>query len=90
VDLAHPRRVSSDSVDFVSPGHVRSSCIAVVLVGPGHNLVFRPDYVVLGYIDYEGMRLAHGIGGSLADAMGKAVEKTNGWLMESRRPAPAH
>jgi hypothetical protein len=54
--------------------------MAVVLVGPGHNLVFRPDCVVLGHSDFEGMRLAPGIGGSLADAMGKAVKKTSGWL----------
>jgi hypothetical protein len=30
------------------------------------------------------MRFAPGIGGSLADAMGKAVEKTSGWLMAVR------
>jgi hypothetical protein len=84
VDLADRRRVSSDSVDFVPPGHVRSSRIAFVLVGPGHNLVFRPDCLVLGHIDYESMRLAHGIGGSLADAMGKAVKKTSGWLMSGK------
>ena len=78
MDLVDRRRGSSDSVDFVPPGHVRSSCIAVVLVGPGHDLVFRPNCVVLGHIDYEGMRLASGIGASLVDAMGKAVEKTSG------------
>jgi hypothetical protein len=40
--------------------------------------------MVLGNSDYEDVRLASGIGGSLADAMGKAVKKTSGWLMESR------
>jgi hypothetical protein len=63
-------------VGFVPADHVRSSCIAVVLVGPGHDLVFRPDCVVLGHIDYEGMRLAPGFIESLADAMGKTVKKT--------------
>jgi hypothetical protein len=79
VDLADRRRVSSDSVDSVSTGHVRTSCMAiVVLVWPRHNLVARPDYVVLGNSDYEDMHLAPSIGDSLVDAMGKAVEKTIG------------
>jgi hypothetical protein len=79
VDLADRRRVSSDSVDWVSIGHVRTSCMAiVVVVGPGHNLVVCPDYVVLGPSYYEDMHLAPSIGDSLVDAMGKAVEKTSG------------
>ena len=85
MDHAGRRRVSSDSVDCVSTGHVRTSCVAfVVVVGPRHNLVGRPDYVVLGHGYYEDKHLAPGIGGFLADAMGKAVEKTSGWLMAGR------
>jgi hypothetical protein len=80
VDLADPRRGSSVSVDFIPAGHVGSSCIAVVLMGPGHNLAFHPDRVVLGYNDNESMHLAPSIGCSLANVMGKAVKKTNGWL----------
>jgi len=78
VDLADRRRVSSDSVDWVSAGHVRTSCMAVVvLVRPGHNLAVRPDRVVLGPSYYEDMHLALSIGDSLVDAMGKRVEKTS-------------
>jgi hypothetical protein len=85
VDLADRRRVSSDSVDWVSTGHVRTSCMAlVVVVGPGHNLVVRPDCVVLGHSYYEDMHLALSIGDFLVDAMGKTVEKTSGWLMAGR------
>ena len=85
MDLADRRRVSSDSVDCVSIGHVRTSCVAfVVLVGPRHDLVGRPDYVVLGLGDNEGMRVAPGIGDYLVDAMGKAVEKTSGCLTAGR------
>jgi len=90
VDLADRRRVSSDSVDCVSTGHVRTSCVAfVVLVGPRHNLVIRPDCMVLGNSDYEIIRFAPGIGSSLADAMGKAVEKTSEWLMAVRDFRPS-
>jgi len=82
VDPADRRRVYFDSVDWVPAGHVRSSCVAsVVVVGPRQNLVGRPDYVVLGYSYYEDMHLAPSIGGFLADAMGKTVKKTSGWLM---------
>jgi len=85
VDLADRHRVSSDSVDCVSTGHVRTSCVAsVVLVRPRHDLVGRPDYVVLGLGDNEGMRVTPGIGDSMADAMGKAVKKTSGCLMAGR------
>ena len=78
MDPADRRRVSSDSVDSVSTVHVRASCMAiVVVVRPRHNLVIRPDCVVLGLSYYEDMHLALSIGGSLADAMGKAVEKTS-------------
>ena len=77
VDPADRHRVCSDSVDRVSAAHVRSSCMAVVLVlGPRHNMAVRPDRVVLGHSYYEDMYLAPGVGDSLADAMGKAVEKT--------------
>ena len=83
MDPADRRRISSDSVDWVSTGHVRTSCVAsVVVVGPGHNLVVRPDYVVLGHSNYEDMHLALSIGDYLVDAMGKAVEKTSRWLGE--------
>jgi len=76
VDRAGRRRVSSDSVDFVSAGHVRTSRMAVVVVvWPGHNLVVRPNCVVLGLSYYEDMHLALSIGDSLVDAMGKAVKK---------------
>jgi len=90
VDLADRRRLSSASVDCISTGHVRTSCVAsIVLVGPGHNLVIRPDYVVLGPSYYEVMHSALSIGDSLADAMGKAVEKTSGCLMAGRgQPNP--
>ena len=82
VDPAGRRRVSFDSVDFVSAGHVRTSRMAVVVVvWPGHNLVVRPNCVVLGISYYEDMHLALSIGDSLVDAMGKAVEKTSKWLM---------
>ena len=85
VDLADRRRVSSDSVDCVSTGHVRTSCVAsIVLVGPRHDLVVRSDCMVLGLGNNEGMRVAPGIGGSLVDAMGKAVKKTSGCLMAGR------
>jgi hypothetical protein len=53
----------------------------VVVVWPGHNLVVRPNCVVLGISYYEDMHLALSIGGSLADAMGKAVKKTSRRLM---------
>jgi len=63
-------------------GHVRTSRMAVVVVvGPGHNLVARPNCVVLGHSYYEDMHLALSIGDFLVDAMGKAVEKTSKWLM---------
>ena len=79
MDLADRRRVSSDSVDCVSACNVLASCVAfIVLVGPRHDLDVRPDCMVLGLGDNEGMRVAPGIGGSLVDAMGKAVEKTSG------------
>lgn len=39
-----------------------------------------PDCVVLGLSDSNILRLAPGLGGSLAYAMGKAVEKKNEWL----------
>jgi hypothetical protein len=82
VDRAGRRRVSSDSVDFVSAGHVRTSRMAVVVVvWPGHNLVVRPNCVVLGHSYYEDMHLALSIGDSLVDAMGKAVKKTSRRLM---------
>jgi hypothetical protein len=82
VDRAGRRRVSSDSVDFVSAGHVRTSRMAVVVVvWPGHNLVVRPNCVVLGHSYYEAMHLALSIGDSLVDAMGKAVKKTSRRLM---------
>jgi hypothetical protein len=90
VDLADRRRVSSVSVDCVSSGDVRTSCVAfIVVVGPRHNLVIRPDYVVLGNSDYENMHLALSIGDSLVDAMGKAVKKTNGWLIADRDFRPS-
>ena len=90
VDIADRRRFSSDSVDCVSTGHVRASCVAsILLVGPGHNLVIRPDYVVLGPGYYEDMHFAFSIGDSLADAMGNAVEKTSGCLTAGRcQPGP--
>ena len=76
VDPAGRRRVSFDSVDFVSAGHVRTSRMAVVVVvWPGHNLVVRPNCVVLGHSYYEVLHLALSIGDSLVDAMGKAVKK---------------
>jgi hypothetical protein len=53
----------------------------VVVVWPGHNLVVRPNCVVLGHSYYEDMHLAPGIGDSLVDAMGKAVKKTSRRLM---------
>lgn len=82
VDPAGRRRVSSDSVDFVSTGHVRTSCVAsVVVVWPRHNLVIRPNCMVLGISYYEDMHLALSIGDSLVDAMGKAVKKTSRRLM---------
>jgi len=82
VDPAGRSRVSSDSVDFVSAVHVGTSRMAVVVVvWPGHNLVVRPNCVVLGHSYYEDMHLALSIGDSLVDAMGKAVEKTSKWLM---------
>ncbi len=59
--------------------------MGVVFVGPGHDLVFRPDRMVLGHSDHEVLRLAPGIGGPLADAMGQTVEKTNGRLMAGPR-----
>jgi len=56
VDLADRRRVSSDSVDWISNGHVRASYMAIVVVGAGagrkHNLVICPDRVVLGLSGY--------------------------------------
>ncbi|MGZ8839853.1 MAG: hypothetical protein ACXW2V_10505, partial [Candidatus Aminicenantales bacterium] len=45
---------------------------------PGHHLGFLPDRVVLDHSDLKGMCLAPGLGGSLADAMGKTVKKTSG------------
>jgi hypothetical protein len=85
VDLADRRRLSSASVDCVSTGHIRTSCVAsVVLVGPGHNLVVCPNYVVLGPGYYEVMHFAPSIGDSLADAMGKAAAKTSGCLKAGR------
>jgi hypothetical protein len=82
VDPAGRRRVSSDPVDCVSTGHVRASCMAVVvLVGPGYNLVVRPDYVVLGTGNNEDMHLALSTSDSLVDAVGKAAEKTSGCLI---------
>jgi hypothetical protein len=77
VDLADCRRVSSDSVDCVSAGHVWTSCVDVIVVGSGYNLVVCPDCVVLGHSDYEDMHLAHNIGNSLVDAMGAAVKKAS-------------
>jgi quinolinate synthase len=53
----------------------------VVVVWPGHNLVVRPNCVVLGHSYYEDMHLALSIGDSLVDAMGKAVKKTSRRLM---------
>jgi hypothetical protein len=51
VDLADRRRASADSVDWISAGHVRTSRMAIVVVGAGaghkHNLVDCPDRVVL-------------------------------------------
>jgi hypothetical protein len=49
----------------------------VVVVWPKHNLVVRTDCVVLGLSYYEDMHLAPSIGGSLVNAMGKAVKKTS-------------
>ena len=78
MDPAGRYRVSSDSVGWVSAVHVRTSCMAiVVVVWPRHNLVVRTDCVVLGLSYYEDMHLAPSIGGSLVDAMGKAVKKTS-------------
>jgi len=69
-------------MDSVSAVHGRTSRMAfIVVVWPGHNLVVHPNCVVLGHSHYEDMRLAPGIGDSLVDAMGKAVEKTSKWLM---------
>jgi hypothetical protein len=53
--------------------------VFVVVVGPRHkhNLVVRPDDVVLGLSYYEDKHMAPSIGDSLVDAMGKAVEKTS-------------
>ncbi len=73
-------RVSSDSVDWVAAGHVRTSCLVFVFVvrpRHKHNLVVRPDYMVLGRSYYEDKHMAPSIGDFLADAMGKAVEKTS-------------
>jgi hypothetical protein len=65
-------------VDCVSSGDVYTSCVAfIVLVGPRHNLVIRPDCVVLGTSDYEDMHLALCIDDSVVDAMGEAVKKTS-------------
>lgn len=77
-------------MDYVPAGYVLSSCMAVVFVGPRHDLVFRPDCVVLGHGDYEGMRLASGIGGALADDMGKAVKKAREAALFLNRPIRAY
>jgi hypothetical protein len=59
--------------------------MAIVVVGAGarhkYNLVVCPDRVVLGLSGYQVMHLAPSLGNYLADAMGKAVEKTSEWLM---------
>ena len=79
MDPAHKHRISYDPVDRVSSGHVDTSCVAsIVLVGPGYNLVIRPDCMVLGFNHNEDMRLALSGRDSLVDAVGKAVEKANG------------
>lgn len=78
VDFTDRCWVSSYSMDSVPAGHVRSSCCAaVVLVGAGHHLVFRPDRVVLGHSSIEAMPMAPGVGGSLADPMVTTAEKTS-------------
>jgi hypothetical protein len=85
VDFADRHRLSSDSVDRVSSGNVYTSCVAFVfLVGPRLDLVVRSDYVVLGHSDHEDLHLAPVVGGSLVDAMGKAIKKTSQWLMADR------
>jgi hypothetical protein len=52
--------------------------MVVVLVRTKHHVVFLPDRVVLGHSNFEGMRMAIGVGGSLADPMGQAVEEKRG------------
>jgi hypothetical protein len=84
VDCSNRRCFSHYSMDCVSSGHVRSSRMAVVLVWAKHHLVFSPDRVVLGHSRLESMHLASGVGGSLADAMGMAVEETSRWLIQRR------
>ena len=93
VDLADRRRVSSDSVDWISDCHVHASCMAIVVVGAGarhkHDLVVCPDHLVLGLSGYQVLHLAPSLGDYLADAMGKAVKKTSSCLMAGRcQPDP--
>jgi glycerol dehydrogenase-like iron-containing ADH family enzyme len=56
VDFYDRRRAAFDSVDRVSAGHVRTSCMDVVVVGAGagrkYDLAIYPDSVVLGMKSY--------------------------------------
>jgi hypothetical protein len=79
VDLANRRRASSDSVDWVSSGHIHPSFLAIIVVGARaghkHNLVVYSDHMVLGLSGYEDMHLAPIISDTLANAVGTAAEQ---------------
>ena len=53
--------------------HVHSPGVAAYLVGAGGRLAFRSKRVVLGNGGIQVLRLAHGFGGSLVDAVGEAI-----------------
>ena len=55
---------------------VRPPGVAAYYVGAGHRLAFRPKRVVLGNGGVQVLRLAHGFGGSLADAVGEAIAQS--------------
>jgi len=75
VDAFGRRGISSDPVDRLSVYHECPAGMAARSMGTWHQLVVRPESVVLDSGHIQDVRMADDAGGDLAYALGAAVAK---------------
>lgn len=77
VDAACGRNISGNSVEGLFVNHECPAGMDARSMGTRHQLVVRPEYMVLDRVGIQDVHLAAGAGSHLADAVGAAVEERN-------------
>ena len=77
VDAASGRNISGDSVDRLPVYHECPAGMATESMGTRHQLVVRPEFMVLDRGDIQDVPMANGADGYLAHTLGAGTAKTD-------------